>query len=36
MTYPIGALLGNKTDAESSAYHHFLNAGKKSLTVNLD
>jgi crotonobetainyl-CoA:carnitine CoA-transferase CaiB-like acyl-CoA transferase len=27
--------LGNETDAESSAYHHFLNAGKRSLTVNL-
>jgi crotonobetainyl-CoA:carnitine CoA-transferase CaiB-like acyl-CoA transferase len=32
----LAPFLGNKTDAESSAYHHFLNAGKKSLTVNLD
>ena len=28
--------LGGKKDSEHSAYHQFLNAGKKSLTVDLD
>jgi len=28
--------LGNAPDGENSAYHHFLNAGKKSLALNLD
>jgi crotonobetainyl-CoA:carnitine CoA-transferase CaiB-like acyl-CoA transferase len=28
--------LGDEPDGENSAYHHFLNAGKKSLTLNLD
>ncbi|MGH7815935.1 MAG: CoA transferase, partial [Candidatus Binatia bacterium] len=27
--------LGNAPDGENSAYHHFLNAGKKSLSLNL-
>lgn len=29
-------LLGGANNGESSAYHHFLNAGKKSLALNLD
>lgn len=29
-------LLGVANNGESSAYHHFLNAGKKSLALNLD
>lgn len=29
-------LLGANPDGENSSYHHFLNAGKKSLTLNLD
>ena len=28
--------LGNAPDGENSAYHHFLNAGKKSFSLNLD
>ena len=31
----LAPFLGNEADAENSAYHHFLNAGKKSLTLNL-
>ena len=29
-------LLGGPNNGENSAYHHFLNAGKKSLALNLD
>ena len=29
-------LLGGANNGENSAYHHFLNAGKKSLALNLD
>jgi crotonobetainyl-CoA:carnitine CoA-transferase CaiB-like acyl-CoA transferase len=32
----LAPFLGNEAGAENSAYHHFLNAGKKSLTLNLD
>jgi CoA:oxalate CoA-transferase len=32
----LAPFLGNEPDPENSAYHQFLNAGKKSLTVNLD
>ena len=28
--------LGDRQDLEHGAYHQFLNAGKKSLTLNLD
>jgi len=32
----LAPFLGDEPDGESSAYHHFLNAGKRSLTLNLD
>jgi len=31
----LGPFLGDKPDPESGAYHHFLNAGKRSITPNL-